>query len=204
MVVLDEDKVKKVKLGDLIGYICLAVAAAGAIFFAVCYPIARVQNLNSLLNVTYIFAPVLIIIGATGAAICNIKFGGENDRLIHKYVLDVCLENPEVMHPERDSLTFFIELEDCKFVMRTNGYNEGLTFDFSAFKRLGPMRKSEIATEICNRLIISFCRLYKHGSQYREVNYVLKTSGKEGKNVPIIVDGKPDPKAYKIYLKTKH
>ena len=204
MVVLDEDKVKKVKLGDLIGYISLAIASAGALFFAVCYPIARTQDSDVLLNLACILAPVLIIIGATGSAICNIKFGGECDRMIHKYVLDVCLENPAVMHPERENLTFFIELEGCTFTMHTNGYNENLTFDFSAFKRLGPMRKSEIATEICNRLIVSFCRLYKNGSQYKEVNYVLKTSEKEGKNVPIIVDGKPDPKAYKIYLKTKH
>ena len=203
MVVLDEDKVKRVKLGDLIGCICLAVAAAGVLFFAVCYPIAKAQSLDVLLNLSYILAPVLIILGATGAAICNLKFGAENDRLIHKYVLDICLEKPEVMHPERDSLTFYIELEDCKFLMHTNGYNDGLTFDFSAFKKLGPMRKSEIATEICNRLVISFCRLYKHGSQYRDVSYVLKNGSKE-KSVPIIVNGEPDPKAYKIYLKTKH
>ena len=203
MIVLDEDRVKKVKLGDLIGFICLGVAAAGVLFFAIFYPVAKSQNSETLLNLAYILAPVLIILGATGAAICNIKFGGEGDRLIHKYVLDVCLEKPEVMHPERDSLTFYIEYADCKFTMHANGYNEGLTFDFSAFNKLGPMRKSEIATEICNRLVISFCRLYKHGSQYTEVSYVLKNGSKE-KTVPIIVNGEPDPKAYKIYLKTKH
>ena len=204
MVVLDENKVAKIKLGDLIGYICLSVAAAGALFFAVCYPVARAQDLATLLNLTYILAPVLIILGATGAAVCNIKFGGDGDRLIHKYILDVCLEKPEVMHPERDSLTFYIELEDCKFIMHTNGYNENLIFDFSAFKKLWPLRRSEIASQICNRLIISFCRLYERGSQYREVNYVLKYAKKVGKTVPIITEGKPDKKAYKLYLKTKH
>lgn len=204
MVILDENIVTKVKRGNLIGYIFLAVAAAGVLFFAVCYPIARVQDIATLINLSYILAPILIIAGATGAAFCNIKYGGEGDKLIHKYVLNVCLEHPELMHPERDSLTFYIELEDCKFLMHANGYTDGLTFDFSAFKKLWPMRRSEIATEICNRLIISFCRLYHHGSQYKDVSYVLKYGSKEGKTVPIITDGKPDKKAYKIYLKTKH
>ena len=203
MVTLDEKKIADIKRGELIGYICLAVAVAGVIFFAVCYPIARVKDLSSLLLLSYILSPLLIALGAVGAAMCNTKFGGTGDKLIRTYILDVCLENPQAMHPERDSLTFYIELENCTFSMHANGYKESLIFDFSAFKWLGPMRRAAIATEICNRLTATFCRLYERGAKYKDVNYTIKFGRKKSKLVPIITDGVPDKKSFKIYLKNK-
>ena len=202
MVILDESKIKDIKRGELLGLLCLAVAVLGVVFFAVCYPVARFKELSSLLLLSYILAPVLIALGAAGAAVCNIKFGGSADKLIRQYVLDICLENPQAMHPERDSLTFYIEPDGCTFSMHANGYKEELVFDFSAFKKLSPVRRAAIATEICNRLIISFCRLYERGAKYKDVNYTI--SSKKSKIVPIITDGVPDKKSFKIYLKNKN
>ena len=204
MVILDETKIKRARRGELIGLICLAAAAAGVVFFAVCYPIARVQELSSLLLLTYILSPTLIALGAAGAAACNIKFGGSADRLIGQYVLDICLKNPKALHPERDSLTFFIELDGCVFSMHANGYKDGLTFDFSAFKRLSLARRAAISTEILNRLTITFCRLYERGAKYRDVNCTVKHGTKKSKTVPIIEGGVPDKKSFKTYLKNKH
>lgn len=204
MVTLDEKKIADNKRGELIGYICLAVAVAGIIFFSVCYPVARVKDLSTLLLLSYILSPLLVALGAGGSAFCNIRYGGATDKLIRRYIVDICLENPQVMHPERDSLSFFIELDGCVFSMHANGYKESLTFDFSAFKRLFPARRAAIATEICNRLIISFCRLYERGAKYNDVNYTLKYGSKKSKTVPIIADGVPDKKSFKIYLKNKN
>ena len=200
---LDGKKIADIKRGELIGLLCLSVAAAGVVFFAVCYPIARVKDLSGLLLLSYILAPVLIAAGAAGAAYCNVKFGGDADRLIRQYIIDTCLENPQAMHPERDSLTFYIELDGCVFSMHANGYKESLEFDFSAFKKLTPMRRAAIATEICNRLTVSFCRLYERGAKYKDVNYTIKYGSKKSKTVPVITNGVPDKKSFKVYLKNK-
>ena len=204
MVALDEKKIADIKRGELIGYLSLLIAIAGVIFFAVCYPVARVKDLSSLLLLSYILAPVLIALGSIGGALCNVKYSANADKLIRQYILDICLENPQAIHPERDSLTFRIELEGCKFLMHANGYKENLVFDFSAFKRLWPMRRASIATEICNRLIISFCRLYERGAKYKEVNYIIQYGRKKSKTVPILTDGVPDKRSFKIYLKNKN
>ena len=203
MVTLDEKKISAIKRGELMGLVCIAVAVAAVIFFAVSYPVARVKDLHTLLLLSYILSPTLIALGAAGAAYCNIKFGGAGDKLIRQYIVDVCLEKPQSMHPERDSLTFYIALEGSKFSMHANGYNENIIFDFSAFKRLWPARRAAIATEICNRLVSTFCRLYERGAKYKDVNYTLQYGKKKSKVVPIITDGLPDKKSFKIYLKSK-
>ena len=202
MVTLDEKKIAEIKRGELVGYLFLALACAGAVFFAVCYPVARVKDLPILLTLSHVLAPVLIAVGAVGGALCNVKYGGSADRLIRQYVLDICLENARVMHPERESLTFHIELDGCKFLMHANGYKENIVFDFSPFKRLSLSRRANIATEICNRLTITFCKLYERGAKYKDVNYIFY-HGSKNKAVPIITDGKPDKKSFKIYLKNK-
>ena len=203
MAILDEKKIKKIKLGELMGSLCLAVAAAGVILFAALYSVARVKDLSTLLIISYIIPPVLIALGAAGAAFCNIKYGGDADKLISRYILDICLENPQILHPERDSLTFYISVEDCTFSMHANGYKESLVFYFSAFKKLSLSRRAAIAAEIGNRLTVSFCRLYERGAKYREVNFTVEGS-KKNRVVPIITGGVPDKKSFKIYLKNKN
>ncbi len=203
MVNLDEEKIKRVKQGEKFGLLFIALACAGVIFFAVCYPLARVYGISALLILSYTVSPVLIASGSAGAAVCNLKYGGEADKIIRQYIIDTCLENPQAMHPERDSLTFYITLDGCIFYMHANGYKESLTFDFSAFKRLSAIRKGAIAEEIGNRLTISFCRLYDRGAKYKSVNYQIENGSKKNKLIPVITDGVPDKKSYKIYLKNK-
>lgn len=203
MVILDEKKIADIRRGELYGYLSLAVAAAGLIFFAVCYPVARVKDIDALLYLSFILSPLLIAGGAAGAAFCNLNSGKKADAALRQYILDICLENPQIMHPERDSLTFYISLDGCKFSMRTNSYKESLVFDFSAFKKLSPMRRAAISTEICNRLTVSFCRLYERGAKYKDVGYTVAYGTKKSKTVPIIADGVPDKKSFKIYLKNK-
>lgn len=203
MVSLDEEKIAYVKRGELYGILFIAVACIGIVFFAVCYPISRVFDMRVLLILSYVVSPILIAIGSAGSAACNLKYGALADKMIRKYIIDTCIENPQAMHPERDSLTFYITLEECKFEMRANGYKESITFDFSAFKKLSVMRKGAIATEIGNRLTISFCRLYERGAKYKSVNYKIENGSKKNKLVPIITDGVPDKKSFKIYLKNK-
>ena len=200
---LDEKKIARIKRGELYGILCLALAAAGVIVFAVCYPVARAKHLSDLLLLSYILSPILIAIGSGGAAYCNIVYGGCADRLIGQYVLDICLENAKAMHPERSTLTFYIEFEGCVFSMHANSYNEKIVFDFSPFKRLWPMRRTAIANEICNRLTATFCRLYERGAKYKLVSYSFMYGRKKSKKVYIINDGVPDKKSYKVYLKNK-
>lgn len=200
---LDRDKIAKIKQGEILGWVCLAAAGAGVIFFAVCYPIARVEDIYSLLLLSYILSPILVGGGAIGSALCNFTFGASEDRLINKYVVDTCLENPQAMHPERTSLTFFIDMDGSAFTMHANGYSDKLVFDFSPFGKLTPMRKSTIANAICVKLTETFCRLYDRGAKYSDVGYMLSYGRKKTKNIPIISNGVPDKKSYKIYLKTK-
>lgn len=203
MITLDEKKIKSIKLGELFGYLFIAVAGAGMIFFVVCYTIAKVKNASALLTLTYILAPMICSTGTLIAAILNLKYGRMADRMIKKYILDICLENPKAMHPERDSLTFYIEQDGCTFLMHANGYKDNLVFDFSAFRRLTFSRRAAIATEISNRIIVSFCKLYERGATYKDVSYIFK-KGSSDKAVPIIAGGVPDKKSFKIYLKNKN
>ncbi|MDE7440185.1 MAG: hypothetical protein K2N23_06740 [Clostridia bacterium] len=202
MVTLDEEKIKYVKRGETYGLLCLTVAVVGLIFFAVCYPIARVFDLRALLICSYAVSPLLIALGAAGSAACNLKYGKLADKTISQYIIDICLENPQAMHPERDSLTFYVSLDGCNFEMHANGYKEKLVFDFSSFKKLSPMRRASIATEIGNRITVTFCRLYERGAKYKDVNYTIAGS-KKSKLVPIITNGIPDKKSFKVYLKNK-
>ena len=198
----DKSAVAAIKRVDRISALCLALASAGLLFFAVCYPVARVYELRALLVCAYAGAPLLVAAGAAGAAICNFKSGFE--KLMRRYVLDVCLENARALHPERNSLTFYITLGDCAFELRANDFKDALLFDFSAFERLSPIRKGAIATEIGNRLTITFCRLYERGASYADVSYAMRTDKKTSKIVPLIVNGAPDKIAFKIYLKHKN
>lgn len=202
MVTLDEVKTAKVKRGKIAETVFLAAACAGLIFFAAAYPVTRAKNLHNFTVAVCILSAVLVGAGAAGAAACDLKYGRLSDRIIRHYIIGVCLEKPELLHPERDSLTFTICSEGLTFTLGANGYKEKLIFDFSPFKRLSPMKKSAIADEIGLRLIVTFCTLYGRGGQYKDVAYRYE-GAKKGKGVPVIVGGTPDKKSYKLYLKNR-
>lgn len=203
MINLDGQKIAKIKRGELIGLVSLCVAAAGAIFFIVTYIVARVQDSEALKITSFVVSPILIAVGASVSALFNLKYGKLSEQLIRQYIVDSCVENPALLHPERDTLTFYISVEDCKFCVKANGYKDGLTLDFSAFKKLSPFRKSAIYSEIGTRLTVTFCRLFERGAKYKEVGYTADFKGKKKKLVPVITDGLPDRKSFKIYLKNK-
>ena len=188
---LNTEEIKKLKKGELWGLIALSFAGiscvAAIVFFALA--IARPDDGFRIYG-SILCAPLSIF--AAVAAVCNLKYGRAIDKIIKNYVRDVFIENAALMHPERDSLTYYISNDGWEFSIKANNFKERIIFDFSAFGKLSAIRKSSVTTTIIERLEWSYCRLYERG--------VIK-SGKQGKTFNIIENGTPDKKAYKDYKK---
>lgn len=203
MAELNAEKLKRLTRGEFAGNVALAVCGAVFVLFIIGFSVGRAYGLAELSLVSLIAAPVLMIAAAAVSAYCNIKFGGETDRLIKQYILDVFVENAALMHPERNSLIFNISIDSTRAVIKVNGYNEKIAFDFSAFGKLSAMRKLAVITAIENRLCVTFCRLSERGAIYSSVSYTENADKKKSKVVYIIENGAPDKKAMKIYRKNK-
>lgn len=188
--------IKKWKRGETAGFAATVFCGIVLVAFVICYPLSLAQGLKTLQLATLIAAPVLLVAGAGIAAFCNLKFGGALEKAVRQYVLDVFVENAGLMHPERNSLTFYITPTDGGAELTVNGYKDIIAFDFSALGKLSYMRKAAILTEIQNRLCVTYIRLFMRGSKYSEVSYCVKK-----KSAFIIKDGQPDKKAYKTYVK---
>ena len=197
--------IKKWKRGEFFGTCATVFCGIVLIYFAVCFTVARITEIKALELVAVISAPILLAAGVAVAAFCGLKYGGALDKAVKNYVLDVCVENAALMHPERNSLSFYVGMEENIIDIQVNGYKEKLVFDFTDYGKLSLTRKVNILTEIENRLCVTFCRLYDRGANYTEVGYAERagTRRKSGKTIYIIKDGKPDEKAYKQYLKNK-
>ena len=200
-----EGNLKKWKRGELCGNIALYVCAAALVYFIVGFAVGRSQNIHALELATEISAPVILAAAAFTAAFCSLKYGGAIDRAVKKYVLETCVENAALMHPERDSLSFYLSMDDDQINLQVNGYKEKIVFDFTPLGNLSAMRKVSALTEVENRLCATFCRLYERGASYKDITYTERsgTRRKSGKTVYIIKDGEPDVKAFKQYLKNK-
>ncbi len=199
---LDAQQVKKLKTGERIGvaatFFCGAVFIYAVIMFAFGWTNPLLQT------VLWATAPALLVIGIAVAAYCNLKFGGALDGVIKDYVTQTFVENAALMHPERNSLSFFIEIKSNSAEISVNGYKEKIIFDFSCFGKLSPFRKVAISRAITDRLNATFCRLYERGAYYKSVDYrEIRPKKGEYKPVPIIIEGTPDKRAYKYYLKNK-
>lgn len=205
MTEINTEEIKKYRRGELAGNIALGVCGAALIFFAAAFGTARANGLKSLELAALIASPVIMALSAAAAAFCNIRYGGAMTEAIRKFVIAVCVDNAALLHPERTSLTFNIAVEGNAVTLQTNGYKEKLRFDFGVFGRLPLTRKVSALTEIENRLIITFCRLYERGARYTEVSFAERagTRRRSGKPVYIIKEGQPDKKSYKIYLKNR-
>lgn len=197
---LNTEEIKKLKKGELWGLIALSFAGiscvAAIVFFALA--IARPDDGFRIYG-SILCAPLSIF--AAVAAVCNLKYGRAIDKIIKNYVRDVFIENAALMHPERDSLTYYISNDGWEFSIKANNFKERIIFDFSAFGKLSAIRKSSITTTIIERLEWSYCRLYERGGTYKTVSYAVIKSGKQGKTFNILENGTPDKKAYKDYKK---
>ncbi len=200
-----EGDLKKWKRGELCGNIALYVCAAALVYFIVGFAVGRAEGISALELAVKISAPIILTAAVVAAAFCNLKYGGAIDRAVKKYILDSCVENAKLMHPERDSLSFYLSVDETEIYLQVNSYKEKIVFDFSPLGKLSLMRKITALTEIENRLCATFCRLYERGAKYKEVTYAERagTRRKSGKTIYLIKDGTPDVKAYKQYLKNK-
>jgi len=201
---IDGERLKKLLRGERIGNIAIILCAVVLVYFIVGFCVGTYCDFYALKLSTLIIAPVLAVLAVAVAAYCNVKFGGEIDGIINSYVRDVMIENAKIMHPERDSLTFYCRLFDDRAEIVVNNYKEKILFDFSAFKKLSPLRKSTVATAITTRLCVTFLKLnLQRGAKYSSVSYTARADKKNGRRAYVINDGQPDKKALKIYYKNK-
>ncbi len=201
---IDGERLKKLLKGERTGNIAIGACAILLIYFAAGFAVGKFCDIYALKLSTLIIAPVLSVIAAGVAAYCNVKFGGEIDKVINGYVRDIFIENAKLMHPEKDSLTFYCRLYDDSAEISVNNYKEKILFDFSAFKKLSPLRKSTVAAAITTRLCVTFLKLnLQRGAKYSSVSYTARADKSGGKRAYIINGGKPDKKALKIYYKNK-
>lgn len=200
-----EGNLKKWRRGELCGNIALYACAAALVYFIVGFSVGRAQDVKALELAVEISAPILLAAAAFTAAFCSLVYGGAIDRAVKKYILEACVENAALMHPERDSLSFYLSADGAKIYLQVNGYKEKIVFDFTPLGKISLSRRVSAVCEVENRLCATFCRLYERGASYKEVSYAERagTRKKSGKTVYIIKDGKPDVKAFKQYLKNK-
>ena len=198
---LNAEKIKKLKRGEAVGTAAIVVCGLITAAFIVCFTIAQVLNINSLRLISIILLPILLLAAVGVAAYCNLKFGRELDKIIKNHVKNVLIENAALMHPERNVLTFGISVNQTFAEIKVNNFKETVRFDFSAFNKLSPAKKSAVTEAIAERLNITFCRLYERGVNYTTVSYFQISDKKQGKVSYIIENGQPDKRAYKTYLK---
>lgn len=201
----DAQRIKKLKTGERLGVVATVFCGAVLVYGIVMFVLSLTRDDALLQTVLWSTAPALLVLGVAAAAFCNLKFGGELDRITEDFVRDTFIENAALMHPERSSLSFFIEIKDSTAEISVNGYKEMIIFDFSDFGKLSLFRKMTISKAITDRLTCTFCRLYERGATYKSVDYREKVSAKKktGKLIPVIIDGVPEKKSYKYYLKNK-
>ena len=198
---LNTEEIKKLKKGELGGVISAVFGGIACVALIVLFSIAIARSDSDLRFITVSICIPVISVCSIIIAICNHKYGQPLDRITKNYVQEVFIENAALMHPERDSITYYISNEGNRFFVKTNNFKEVITFDFSAFGKLSLTRKATITTAIVNRLGATFCRLMERGGKYKNVSYCAVKDGKQGKTINIIENGTPDKKIYKNYLK---
>lgn len=205
MAALNAEKIKKLVRGERVGNIALVCCALILVGFVTCFTLAETLDLAVLRLCNFIAAPILMVAAVSVAAYYNLRFGSEIDRLIRAYVVDVFVENAALVHPDRDSLTFYITIEDDRIEVKVNNYKDIILFDFSAFGKLSALRKLTASSAVEARLSDTFCRLVtERGAKYSSVEYVERSKQKKSKKaVPVITDGQPDKAALKAYYKNR-
>lgn len=205
MAILNAEKIKTLRKGELVGTVATVFCAVVVVYFAVGFSLSVAKELDTLQTVVLITAPLLLISGAAVAAFCNLKYGKQIEKLIDKYVTEIFIENAALMHPEKQSLSFLVSAAENRVEVTVNGYKDKIVFDFSVFGKLRAMRRLSCLNIVESRLSFTFCRLYERGANYTAVEYREKdiSRNKTGKAIPVIVNGVPEVRAMKNYLKNK-
>ena len=202
---LQPSEIKKLKRGELVGNIATGFCGVVLIYFIVGFAVAFAYGFDTFKIIVSATAGGLIAAGIGLAVYCSFRFGGALDKLIENYVLNVFVENAEKMHPERDSLTFYMDLENTELTIKVNNFKEKIVFDFSAFGKLSPMRRMNIFASTETRLICTFIRLWDRGAKLKDVSYAINGGNRRrnGKTFPIIENGQPEKRSMKIYLRNR-
>lgn len=198
---LDSAQIQKFKRGEAAGNAATGFCGAVLIYFIVCFTVAQVNDNTALRISTLVAAPVLMTSGAGVAAFCNLYYGAKLEKTVAQYMRAVFVENAALMHPEKESLTFYMSFDGASAKIKVNNFKESIIFDFSSFKKLSAARKAFIAAEAETRLTVTFLRLaLERGENYKNIA-VGGSAKKNAKLTFIIRDGKPEKRAMKIYLK---
>lgn len=202
MAYLDEEKIKKLKRGETAGHIAAALCGVVLVYFISAFAAAQAFGLHILRLVTLIVSPILAAICIVIFAYCKVKYGSPVKKIISDYIRSVLAENASLLHTNRSSLTFFIDVTGSKVNLKVNAYKEKIIFDFSSLGKLSFFRKGYIVTELITRLAAMFFGLYEQGANFKSIDFSVATSDKP-ETGDIIVDGKPEKNAYEKYLKKK-
>ncbi len=202
--VLDPEKIKKLKRGELIGTVATVFCLAVFLYFVAGFSAAFALKNDVLKVVIASTAGGLCAVGIGVAAFSNFRYGAAMDRLIDEYILSTFVENAEKLHPERASITFSLDLKPDRMEITANNFKP-LTLDFSALGKLTPSRRSTIFSSVETRLTVSFIRLWERGGNYQSVSYKIIGGNRrrKGKAVDIIKDGEPEKRALRLYVKNK-
>ena len=203
MAQLDNQRIKKLLRGEIAGTIATCFCGVVFIYFVVLFALSWASENKLLETIMWATAPALMAIGLAVAAFCNVKYGRAIESLLNKYVVQVFVENAALMHPEKDSLTFYLTQSGKTVEVTVNGYKEKIIFDFSAFKTFSALRRMTVLKIVADRLAATFCRLYERGGTYKWVEYRRVDKNNAGKTVKIIANGVPDKKIMKNYLKNR-
>lgn len=200
---MNEEEIKKFRslltgerAGIALNAFCCTVFVIAIILFSVGATAGNAQLKIIALSI----CPVIMAVAIGSSAYCYFKYGRAKDAFLKNKVRDIFVENAASLHPDRNSLTYYITIEKDKAYVKANDFKERVIFDFSPLGKHA-VNRSDIAGLLTHTLTVTFCRLYDRGAKYSDVSYRIYLKEKTKNPVAIIADGKPDKAAYKYYLK---
>lgn len=200
---MNEEEIKKFKrllVGERAGIALNAFCGAVFVLAIILFSVGAATGNADLKIAALSVCPVTMALAIASSAYCYFKFGKTKDKFLKDKVRDIFIENAAALRPDRNSLTYYITIEQDKAYVRTNDFKERVIFDFSPLGKRA-VNRSDIAGLLTHTLTVAFCRLYDKGARYSDVSYRIYLKEKTKNPVAIIADGKPDKTAYKYYLK---
>lgn len=204
MAFLDPSKIKKLRRGELCGVAATVFCGIVLVYFITCFIITAYNDMPVLKTVMWCTAPPLSLLGIAAAAFCNFKYSAPLEGEINRYIAGALAENAKLLHPEKSSLTFAIEVLGGEANVYVNGDKEHISLDLSALAPMGAAKRAAVADGICEKLSHTFIKLYLKGIKFKSVDCrIMRKGGKTGKPIPVIDGDGPDKKALKKYFKSR-